>query len=170
MKVFNRIVHFVMVLLLFLSCCTSVHAYQFNGWVLDNPSNVKVDISSTISAYRDMIIVCYETWETYCPEIGVTSSSTNYNVNFYCELDTYIEAYAVTYHHSDNSHSICIYADFLELNTTRKKETIVHKFGHALGLAHCETTKNTVSVMRETGFNDKAYPLSDDIAGIAKLY
>ncbi|WP_425757484.1 matrixin family metalloprotease [Ihubacter sp. rT4E-8] len=42
--------------------------------------------------------------------------------------------------------------------------------GHALGLDHCQTSKNSISVMRAVGFNDKAYPLSDDIAGIKKLY
>ena len=49
-------------------------------------------------------------------------------------------------------------------------ETIVHEVGHCLGLSHCQYIKNSISVMREYGFNNKAYPLSDDIQGISYIY
>ena len=66
--------------------------------------------------------------------------------------------------------TITLYKMFLDLNTVQKQETIVHEFGHAFGLDHCQFLKQSKSVMRATGFNKKAYPLSDDIAGIAALY
>ena len=46
----------------------------------------------------------------------------------------------------------------------------MHEVGHALGLSHTQASNNSISVMRETGFNGKAYPLSDDIAGISAIY
>ena len=52
----------------------------------------------------------------------------------------------------------------------RKNETIVHEVGHALGLAHCASAYNSISVMRATGFNDVAAPLMYDGYSIAKLY
>ena len=56
------------------------------------------------------------------------------------------------------------------LSEAIKRETVVQEVGHALGLAHCQEEKNGVSVMRRLGFNGKAKPLSDDIAGIRELY
>ena len=76
--------------------------------------------------------------------------------------------YATTFLRSGANKDIIIYKSFKSLSTVRKNETIVHEAGHALGLGHSD--KTTTSVMRATGFNDKAYPLSDDIAGIKALY
>ena len=79
-------------------------------------------------------------------------------------------AYAVTTHHNDNYHSITFYNLFANATEAEKHEVIAHEAGNALGLAHCQKSKNSISVMRDTGFNGKAYPLSDDISGIAAIY
>ncbi|UOE58009.1 matrixin family metalloprotease [Cytobacillus oceanisediminis] len=63
-----------------------------------------------------------------------------------------------------------IYKKWFELSATREREVIVHEVGHALGLGHTQTKNDPNAVMRQYGFNDKDYPLSDDKAGIAARY
>lgn len=147
------------------------NAYQYNGYVLSNPSNVKYTIGVLAMMYNSNINTCVPTWSSYCSEIGVSSVGVgSENVYFHSEYTVDNGTYAVCYHTSNDYHSITFYASFSGASTIIKNETIVHEFGHVLGLAHCETSKNSISVMRETGFNGKAYPLSDDIAGITNLY
>ncbi|MBK5447090.1 matrixin family metalloprotease [Peribacillus sp. TH24] len=71
---------------------------------------------------------------------------------------------------SGSAGSIIIYKAWRDLNEKQERETIVHEVGHALGLAHTQSENNSISVMRQYGFNNKDYPLSDDKAGIAKRY
>lgn len=42
------------------------------------------------------------------------------------------------------------------------------RMGHALGLDHTQTINESIS--RDIGFNNKAYPLNDDILGIRAKY
>ncbi|PET68743.1 hypothetical protein CN514_09655 [Bacillus sp. AFS001701] len=63
-----------------------------------------------------------------------------------------------------------IYKKWFELTATEERETVVHEVGHALGLKHTQETNDSISVMRQYGFNNKDYPLSDDKAGIAAHY
>lgn len=65
---------------------------------------------------------------------------------------------------------ILLYKGWTKLSASDKKETVVHEVGHELGLAHTQHKNDTKAVMRETNFNKKPYPLSDDKAGIAKKY
>jgi predicted Zn-dependent protease len=58
----------------------------------------------------------------------------------------------------------------VELSSLRRKETAVHEVGHAIGLAHTQKSNDSIAVMRQYGFNDKDYPLSDDKTGIAAKY
>ena len=63
-----------------------------------------------------------------------------------------------------------MYKSWKGLDQTRRRETAVHEVGHALGLDHTQTKNNSISVMRTKGFNDKDWPLQDDIDGIKALY
>lgn len=78
--------------------------------------------------------------------------------------------YAIAYRYNHDYKNITFYKLYDGLSTNDKRETSVHEIGHSLGLAHCEKEKNEISVMRQFGFNDKPYPLSDDKAGIASIY
>jgi len=57
-----------------------------------------------------------------------------------------------------------------ELKSLTRKETAVHEVGHALGLAHTQAKNNLNSVMRAREFNYIDKPMSDDYAGINKIY
>lgn len=166
-----RILCFVLTVLIAFCNVTEVDAYRLTEGAFANPSNVQFTVSNSAGTYLDMITACAETWETNCSEIGISYGS-NGNIYVYGDLSVDTGVYAATIWARSNPErkSITLYKMFLDLNTVQKKETIVHEFGHTLGLDHCQLLKNRKSVMRETGFNNKAYPLSDDIAGISALY
>lgn len=155
-----------------LFCCMNhvVYAYQYTGRKLSNPLNTKFKISTTASTYTTAIITYTGTWETYCSEIDVSYVSLNENIYFYGDLAVNNGTYAITYSYSNDYHNITLYMSFANATSAQRNEVIVHEVGHALGLDHCEPANQNISVMRSTGFNNKAYPLSDDISGIANLY
>lgn len=96
--------------------------------------------------------------------------TSNQNIYFYGDLNVDNGTYATCYHNSNDSHTITYYNAFTKATSVERNETIVHEVGHALGLAHCQAGDESISVMRATGFNYKAYPLSDDISGISAIY
>lgn len=145
------------------------NAYRLNNYKLDNPDDVRFTVSTIASQYYELFANGLDAWEDKCSPISVSNTPGN-NIYFYSETSVDNGTYAVCRHYNNNSHRIAVYAAFLELSTAERNETVVHEIGHALGLAHCETSKNNISVMRATEFNGKAYPLSDDIQGINALY
>lgn len=79
-------------------------------------------------------------------------------------------AYGISYLDSILYKRIIFYKPFIDTSTAYRNETIVHEVGHTLGLHHTQKENNEISVMRSHGFNNKAYPLSDDLNGIKYLY
>ncbi|MGM0125633.1 hypothetical protein IGI37_003032 [Enterococcus sp. AZ194] len=78
--------------------------------------------------------------------------------------------YGVCYYNTSSESDIRYYKAFINANTDTRNETVVHEVGHAIGLSHTQAQNNTKAVMRALGFNKKAYPLSDDKAGMNKKY
>lgn len=74
--------------------------------------------------------------------------------------------YGITYQKSGGNSSIAFYNSFKNATLLQQREVVVHEVGHSLGLDHTQSSNNSISVMRAVGFNGKAYPLSDDKAGI----
>ena len=170
-KMIRSLFSFFLVGLISAGVPYQAEAYVFNGYTVPDPQNVRYAVSSTAGQYASQITTYTNTWETYCSEIDVVSVSTSltYDVYYYGNLTTANGTYAVTY--LPGSYKIItFYQAFSQATTAQQNETIVHEFGHALGLSHCQTALNSYSVMRATGFNYQAYPLADDIAGIAALY
>lgn len=108
-------------------------------------------------------------WNTYtCVNLKLaTAGGYNILVSFEPGHPGY---YGVTKYNNRESKSITLTSTFEETKDVYKREVVVHEFGHTLGLGHTQEAYKSKSVMRATGFNSKAYPLSDDIAGIRYLY
>lgn len=164
-----RILSLLIASLLIVVSPTPANAYVLNGWVISDPTDIQYKIGGNVGQYASMIISCTETWETYCPEVTVICAADQ-NIYFYGDLSVSNGTYAVCRHYSNEKSIITFYQSFANASAIVQQETIVHEVGHSLGLAHCDSGKESISVMRESGFNGKAYPLSDDIAGIADLY
>ena len=159
----------VSVLLVSSTCETSAYVLK-DGWTLSNPSNVTYSVSSTAGQYGTMLSNYSETWETYCDEIGISPAYGDENIYFYAEVNYNNGKYATTMYPASDSCTITFYYAFSQATSIVKYETIVHEVGHALGLEHCQTEKEDISVMRALGFNGKPYPLEDDIEGISAKY
>ena len=172
MEILRRIVRGVLCIVLVVVLVSPVNAYVFTGRKQPDPANVKFSVSNTISQYVYRIITYAETWETYCDPIGIGMTSVgDENIYVYGEISVDSGSYAITAYNGTGSYSvITIYKPFVSLTVSEQNETIVHEFGHALGLDHCQESAVSISVMRRLGFNGYAHPLSDDITGILALY
>ncbi len=165
----KQLISLVCCLILILSSSINTNAYTLTLCKFSNQSNIKYAISSTAASYSSYITQYAPKWATYCPQLGI-SAGGNENIYFYGNLSYDNGAFATTIRTNDNYYSITFYSQFQTLTASQQYETIVHEVGHTLGLDHCQSNKETISVMRATGFNGKAYPLSDDIAGINVIY
>lgn len=172
-RLLKKLTVLVVVFALIVSNFAIANAYVLldeSTWLLF-PKNIKVYITSTL---EDDIAMesSIKTWQTY------TDGTVRF---FFTPLSPVIEiydcrsadndAYAVTYVLGASDKDIMVYKPINNLTTVQKNETIVHEMGHALGLNHITLAQNqSTSVMRPYGFNNKAYPLADDIAGINAMY
>lgn len=159
------------ILLCFCICypCIKANAYVLIGYVCPNPSNITYSMDASVGPFASGIGSNTEVWATYCPKLGISSLAHSGFIRFCGDLTVSNGTYAVC-HFNDSSRTITLYNDYTGASTAHRAEVIVHEVGHALGLDHCQSEKNSISVMRALGFNNKAYPLSDDIEGITALY
>lgn len=148
----------------------NVQAFITNNHYMSNPKNVKIYVPSNLTSYN-VLTYTYK-WSSYCDEIGMSSVSSEANANIYFRTLETVDngAYAITNFSSDSKHLVIVYKLFYTTSASHRNETIVHEVGHCLGLNHCRESDNSISVMRQYGFNDKAYPLSDDKKGIRYIY
>ncbi len=151
-----------------LSPANHAHAYNVDFSWRPNHLDVGFGISAgVITKFGSTFANCITTWNNNTKlEVWTTSSPWITDTMVYYSSSR-TGNYGVAH---DGGASITLYADMDDLTTTQKRETLVHEAGHCLGMDHTQPSNNNIAVMREIGFNNKAYPLSDDIAGINFLY
>ena len=159
--------------MIILICCIVIFsisgncfAYVVTGYELPDPLNAKYYISSTVAQCTGAVNTYAQKWDV-CSEIELNFSSTDYDIYYYGNYNTDNGTYAVA---NLTTNVVTFYYAFIMAPEAWRNEVIVHETGHCLGLAHCQPAYNSISVMREFDFNNKAYPLSDDIAGISYIY
>ncbi|WP_418301115.1 hypothetical protein [Lysinibacillus fusiformis] len=146
-------------------------AYELNSNKFSNPKDAFYWIDPTFDSYKlgGEVKNGILAWNAL-PEINFTKKvPTASGVEASIE---YLDKYnGNIYGQSFGNGRITIYKKWrVELDSTQRTETIVHEVGHEAGLAHTQEKNDEIAVMRRLGFNNKAYPLKDDKAGIAKKY
>ncbi|UPM55442.1 matrixin family metalloprotease [Gottfriedia acidiceleris] len=146
-------------------------AYVLKSNKVSHPKDAYYWIESEFSTYglKSEIKRGLTAWNSL-PEIQITKEVTQLggaDVKMEYVNSLYGDVYAV--HRTQGN--ITFYKNWrTDLNSTKRKETAVHEVGHALGLDHTQSKNNSISVMRKLDFNNKDYPLSDDIAGFKAKY
>lgn len=159
---------FLAVLLIVGYIRTEAYAYKYNGYTISTPLSIPIYCSST--TYANKINTYARKWNQ-CPEVYlyVGNSATAYISSTVSSVSN--GYYAITYNYTDDNHGIIFYNSWVNASNALKNEIIVHEFGHALGLAHTQTSNYSISVMRASGYDGRsAVPLADDKAGIAAKY
>lgn len=173
MKIIKKLRNLLIISCVFcvtLTATTQAYVFNNNGLLANMRGRLRFYVFNAASGYR--IETYAKKWNGY-NGINLSSMSTLDPSTTNLTFDAYNQStgnYAVTYHDSPTFQRIILYRSFNSLPSTQQYETIVHEVGHAVGLAHTQAQNNSISVMREVGFNNKAYPLSDDINGINALY
>lgn len=159
----------IIVILLLLLYVPVVNAYSFSSILVpySDPANTWVYISSNVPDNAE-VKDAYNNWD-YLPEVQTYESfyATSWDAYFaYSTIQT--GAYADTRSSGTGDGKIVIIRpSWVNLSSsTQRKEVIAHEMGHCWGLGHGAAD----SLMRQTGFNNDAFPKGDDENGIHALY
>ncbi|EAD6937667.1 matrixin family metalloprotease [Listeria monocytogenes] len=163
---------FVLTCSIFLISTTGVQAYVLSSNKLSHPKKAYYWVDPDFKKYanaRTHVLRGPLAWNPtseiqFTKEVSVIGGA-DVKMEY---IDKYNgDTYAV---HKGNG-NITFYKKWrVELTNMQRKETAAHEVGHALGLKHTQSKNNKNSLMRQFGFNNKDWALSDDKAGIAKKY
>lgn len=165
-------VFFIMLLFVFTSLPNSADAYQRLGFKKADSKDLYyfIDYQFADMGFKSDVKRGLTAWHI-SPKIKFTKEvSISGNVNLDYVNSNYGDAYATHRNGSSTLSNITFYKSWKGLSKTKRRETAVHEVGHALGLGHTQTKNDRISVMRQFGFNNKDYPLSDDLKGINAIY
>lgn len=173
-KIKNRVKRIVSIFAIFsliLWTSQDAKAYKLNKYAFRSKNNIVFRWGDSIKykSYLNLIKNSALAWNTYTSVNLKLATSGGYNILLGFEAG-YPGYYGATKYISKESKTITLTSTFEDTGDAYKREVVVHEFGHTLGLSHTEEKNNSKAVMRAEGFNLKAYPLSDDIAGIRYLY
>lgn len=157
-------------LLLFLSLVINLE--QTEAYVLNNqytPMTATYRNLSSGTAYTHNLNRA-TAWNYSGAKVFVTQADIGY-INFYQGVvNTDNGTYGICFYNNSSQSDIRYYRAWITAGSLIRNEVVVHEVGHAIGLSHTQTANNLNAVMRATGFNNKAYPLSDDKAGMNAKY
>ena len=163
----KKLVILTVVFLSLLLGFNSANAYVTNNYKKYPPKQITIFYKDGVNGNLSLVRSAASAWNYSGSPVYLSTTTDSASAKIkvsYSNIDS--GSFATAY----NGYSIVFYSDFNALNSTQKKETAVHEFGHTIGLGHTQSYNDTISVMRAYGFNNKPYPLSDDKAGLNYIY
>lgn len=150
-------------------------AYKFSGQKISYPNDAMYWIQGANSnlnftnSLREEIRQGIKAWNS-APKININTEVTLLGAQVKIQYtDSYNGSIYGSY--SPSTKFVTLFKKWrLDLNKTRRIETVIHEVGHVLGLDHTQTANDSISVMRQYNFNDKTYILDDDFLAIHALY
>lgn len=160
-------------LTLFYTCImlpskASAYSIEFGATKFPNQYDIRIKYiqlgSKDISPY---INIATSAWNSSPARVLFTRNSTSNNIDLISGNYGDIGWYGLCYYPTilNGNFSRIQINDSLSGINGNESETIAHELGHALGLAHTETT-----LMRKTGWNYSPTPHTDDINGVNSRY
>ncbi|MDO5690841.1 MAG: matrixin family metalloprotease [Tissierellia bacterium] len=166
----NRKRPFLMLAMLFMVISTSALGYVYNGFYVRTPNCIKVQLTPNATRYSEF--TRFVEWNYPTSPLGfmITEDTTDSDIRIikfeYADGDIYGKCI----HHTDTRSTLYFYEKWEDLDWTKRVEVVNHEIGHSIGLAHCQSDKVSISIMREYGFCNSVGPLTDDVTGINNKY
>lgn|GEM_PF-1356384 len=154
-------------------------AYVIYGGKWATPNDLKASIDSTVTAtgFTSATEHGISAWNSSNKIQVFNSTSSSPHIKWFASSADLGEFYADTLNYSGGvpnwqgsySNSVIRWNQprAKNLDSNRAKETGAHEMGHALGVAHSDTTN---AIMRAEGWIYGTYPLTDDWNAINALY